>query len=269
MQLEFDSTKLKNLFTEVGLYNPKGECYRARVRKYKQIFSYIEQFKAAFSKLSTKRPIVMVDCGCGKSYLSFLLYEYCQHILGRKIKIIGVDNNPDLIGKCQKAANELGFDQMFFCSADVKAFRVTEEVDIVYSLHACDTATDQTIAKGVEFNAKYIFSVSCCQHTNRSKMTGHPLKKISRYQPYKERLVDMLGDSMRGLLLEHLGYGVKIFEFVAAEQTPKNIMLRAVKNAANKQEKESALLEYHRLVELFNFSPALEIMITPYLEVKF
>ena len=162
-----------------------------------------------------------------------------QHFVGNITKIIGVDNNPDLINKCNNTAKELGFEYMEFHHADIQAFKPDEDIDIVYSLHACDSATDQTIAKGVMVKAKYIFSVSCCQHTNRKKMVRQPLKSISRYQPYKERLVDMIGDSMRALLLEHVGYGVRIFEFVAAEQTPKNIMLRAVNHSVKKQDREN------------------------------
>jgi len=257
-QLDFTSSNLKTLFREIGLYSPKQEFYVERVRKHQQVFTYITQIKSALSKLSTKRPIVFLDCGCGKSYLSFILYEYCQSILERNIKIIGIDNNAELISKCKKSAQELGFEAMEFHATDVEKFKTTDQIDIVYSLHACDTATDQTIAKGVEVDAQYIFSVSCCQHTNRNKMVKHPLTSVSRYQAYKERLVDMLGDTMRALLLEDLGYGVRIYEFIAAEYTPKNIMLRAIKNSANKQDKENAKSRYDQLVKMFNFAPHLE-----------
>lgn len=258
MQLEFDPEKIKNLFREVGLSNRNNECYAARSHKHLQVFAYIDQIKAAFSKLSTKRPLVMIDCGCGRSYLSFILYEYCKSVLNKKIIIYGIDSNSDLISNCDKTAKALGFENMRFYNSDVGSCKIMEDIDIVYSLHACDTATDQTIAKGIEVGAKYIFSVSCCQHTNRNKITNHPLKCVSRHQPYKERLVDMLGDTMRGLLLEHLGYGVKIFEFVAAEQTPKNIMLRAIKNTVKIRDREEALANYKQLTTMFNFSPALE-----------
>jgi hypothetical protein len=257
MNVDFDSARLKVLFKEIGLYGPKEEFYIERRSKHKQVLSYIVQVKAALRKLSSKRPIVLLDCGCGKSYLSFILYEYCQTVLGREVKIIGVDNNLELIESCKKTAKELKFSNMQFHSLDVAAFKPEENVDIVYSLHACDTATDQTIAKGIALQAKYILSVSCCQHTNRKKMAKHPLKNISKHHPYKERLADMIGDSMRALLLEHFGYGVKIFEFVAAEQTPKNIMLRAVNLSVKKQDKENAMASYRQLVEMFNFSPAL------------
>lgn len=260
---DFDSENLKTLFREIGLYSPKGEFYAERARKHQQVFSYIIQLKAALSKLSTKRPIVFLDCGCGKSYLSFIFYEYCKTILNRPVKILGIDNNSDLIDKCNQTARELNFDNMHFYCSGIEPFKSTEAIDIVYSLHACNTATDQTIAKGIELNARYIFSVSCCQHLNRKKMAQHPMHSVSRHQPYKERLVDMLGDSMRALLLEHLGYGVKVFEFVAAEQTPKNIMLRATSNTAKKSEKEGAMAHYKHLVATFNFAPHLEQLLKP------
>jgi len=261
-KLAFDTTNLKALFREIGLFSSTDEPYKARVRKHQQIIAYIPLIRSAFSKLSTKRSIIMLDCGCGKSYLSFALYAYCNTVLGRKLKIIGVDSNAELIRKCNESAKAFGFEGMHFYCSDVGAFEYNEDVDIVYSLHACDGATDQTIAKGANLGAKYIFSVSCCQHTNRENMSKHPLTSISRHLPYKERLVDMIGDSMRGLLLEHLGYGVNLFEFIAAEQTPKNIMLRAVKNAVKKQDRQNALTNYKKLVEMFNFTPKLEGLLT-------
>ncbi len=259
--IDLNSEKLKEIFRETGLYSPKGEFYAERIRKHKQVFDYIIQVESALKKLSTKRPIVMVDCGCGKSYLSFILYEYCRTILNRKLKIIGIDNNPELIAKCQHIANELGFEHMDFFDSSVGDFNTDLKVDMVYSLHACNTATDQTIAQGIALGANYIFSVSCCQHRNRKLLGKHPLTSMTRFQAYKERLADMVGDSMRALLLEQLNYGVKLFEFTSAEQTPKNIMLRAVKNTIKKQDREIAPERYRQLVEMFHFAPALEEML--------
>jgi hypothetical protein len=259
--LNLDSENLKHLFREIGLYNTHDQLYFQRAHKHKQVLAYIIQIKAALEKLSKKRPITLIDCGCGKSYLAFILYDYCKTILNRQINIIGIDTNQDLINKCKLAAKELNFVNMDFIHSNVATIVPNDKVDIVYSLHACDTATDQTIAKGIEVKAQYIFSVSCCQHTNRNKIANHPLTSISRHQPYKERLVDMVGDSMRALLLEHLGYGVKLFEFVAAEATPKNIMLRAIKKTANSNDMQNALTRYKELTSMFNFVPALANMI--------
>ena len=260
--------ELQVLFREVGLHNPKGDIYKERTRKYAQLFSYIIQLESALKKLTTKRPVVLVDCGCGKSYLSFLLYEYCKRVLKRKVKIIGIDHNYDIIEKCKGIAEKLNYKYMSFYDKPIKSLPVDRSVDIVYSLHACDTATDQTIAQGIILNAKYIFSVSCCQHTNRSKFRSKILRSVSRSQPYKERLVDMIGDTMRGLLLEYLGYAVKLFEFVAAEHTPKNIVLRAINNAVKKQDRVIALDRYQELVETFHFKPALEALISHYLQAN-
>ena len=253
--------ELQELFREVGLHNPKGEIYKERSRKYAQLFSYIVQLESAFKKLTTKRPLVLVDCGCGKSYLSFLLYEYCQRVLKRKVKIIGIDHNHALIEKCKGIAKKLAYKNMSFYDQSIQSLPIDPPVDVVYSLHACDTATDQTLAQGIMLQAKYIFSVSCCQHTNRSKFRSNILRQVSRFQPYKERLVDMIGDTMRGLLLEHIGYAVKLFEFVAAEHTPKNIVLRAVNGAVKKTDQELALSRYCELTQTFHFKPALESLI--------
>lgn len=259
--ITFETNDLQAIFKEIGLYDPSGKFYKGRDHKHRQVLAYLEQIRTAMSKLSQKRPIVMVDCGCGKSYLSFIIYEYCTNVLNRKVRIIGLDNNEELIKQCQDSAKQLDFDGMEFYATDVGNFKLGEPVDILYSLHACNTATDQMIAKGVEFQATYIFSVSCCQHRNRELISKHPLTSVTRFHDYKERLVDMLGDTMRALLLEHLGYGVNLYEFIAAEYTPKNIMLRAIKNKAKKIQRESALEEYKKLTEMFHFVPALEEMI--------
>lgn len=259
--IEFNLDSLKIVFRETGLHNPSGEFYTARKHKHKQVFDYIIQIESAFKKLSTKHPLVLIDCGCGKSYLSFILYEYCRTVLKRKIKIIGIDNNPVLIDKCRAISEALGFQEMEFFDASVGEFQSDHEIDIVYSLHACNTATDQTIAQGIRLGAKYIFSVSCCQHRNRKLMSNHPLKSMTRFQAYKERLVDMVGDSMRALLLEQQGYGIHLFEFTSAEQTPKNMMLRGIRNRVKKADQEAAVDRYKELVELFGFAPALEEML--------
>jgi SAM-dependent methyltransferase len=246
--LNCNFAKLQTVLRETAFYS----------RKHQQILGYLPHIRSAFKNLSTQKPVVILDCGCGKSYLSFVVYQYCKTVLHRNIKIIGVDKNSDLVSKCNQSAVALGFENMHFYCSDIETFNSNETIDIVYSLHACDKATDLTIAEGVKFAARYIFSVSCCQHTNRKKLHRHPLTSISRHHPYKERLADMIGDSMRALLLEQLGYGVNIFEFVAAGYTPKNIMLRAIKDSAKNQEKNTAKIKYTQLVEMFNFVPELE-----------
>ncbi len=255
--LTFDLTNLNTLFKEIGLFSSNDRPYKAQTRKHQQILAYLPLLESASKKLSTKRPIVFLDCGCGKSYLSFAVYAYFTHVLGRDIKIIGIDRNPELINKCNESANTLGFKHLNFYCADVAEFTPNESIDMVYSLHACDAATDYTIAAGINFGAQYVFSVSCCQHTNHNNIRSHALTSISRHAPYKERLTDMIGDSMRALILEHYGYGVNVFEFINSQYTPKNIVLRAIKNKAKKTSRANALAQYQELTKMFSFEPAL------------
>ena len=260
--MNIDLTKINKIYNQIGLCNPQDNFYKGKDDKYHQVVAYCAHIISAINKLSSKRDVVMVDCSCGKSYLSFVLYAYCTTILDRKIKIIGIDTNAVLISKCKDTAQKLGYTNMHFYNTAVGDFRLDGAADIVYSLHACDTATDQTIAAGINFKAKYIFSVSCCQHTNRKRLSGHPLTAVSRFQPYKERLTDMVGDSMRALLLEGNNYGVRLFEFTPQKHTQKNIMLRAVRNQVKKQDRDGAAVNYDSLTRMFKFKPALENLIS-------
>jgi hypothetical protein len=259
---------INTIYNQIGLSNPNNNFYKGKEDKHQQVITYCAQIISIINKLSSKRDIVMLDCGCGKSYLSFILYAYCSMVLKRKIKIIGIDTNAyaSVIDKCKDSAEKLGFKNMYFDDVSITDFQTNSKIDIVYSLHACDTATDQTIALGIKHKAKYIFSVSCCQHTSRNKISGHPLTAVSRYQPYKERLADMISDSMRALLLESNDYGVRIFEFTSQKHTPKNIMLRAVRNQVKKKEKDIASINYNNLTKMFKFRPVLERLISDFQE---
>lgn len=148
---------------------------------------------------------------------------------------------------------------MTFYDANIIDFEFHEQPDIVYSLHACDSATDQMIYKGIIENARYILSVSCCQHTMRNQIKRQPLAMVTRHQPYKERLVDMISDSLRALILETFGYKVSVHEFVATAHTPKNIMLKCEKIQQIGKKIELAKAEYEKLSELFNMHPMLKV----------
>ncbi|MCF6767430.1 SAM-dependent methyltransferase [Thiotrichales bacterium 19S11-10] len=257
----FDTDALNNFYQQIGLSAPNNKIYPQRIKKHKQISAYVEHILSAVNKLSKKRQLTFVDCGCGRSYLSFLLYAVCHHILKRDIKIIGIDRNEKLINQCRETAKALGFDNMVFYADDLENVVLNEAIDVSYSLHACDYATDHCIAKGINLNAKYIFSVSCCQHSNRKSIQKHPLLSLTKHQAYKERLVDMLGDSLRGLLLEHKGYDVKIFEFISSSHSPKNIMLKATKGAIKEVDQSSAYDKYLNTSKIFNVKPKLEALI--------
>ena len=147
---------------------------------------------------------------------------------------------------------------MTFHTADIANFNFPHQPDIVYSLHACNNATDLMIYKGITQNARFILSVSCCQHTMRNQMKGHPLSTVTRHKPYKERLVDMIADSLRTLMLEAQGYKVTVFEFVPTAHTPKNVMLKCERVGTSEQKSQLAKDEYQKLSGLFNMNPMLE-----------
>lgn len=256
--MNLDTKNLRNIFSTIGLSNPKGIDYKQRLGKHNQVYEYLTHLNKAMEKLSTKRELVLVDCACGRAYLSFVANYYFTHVKKRKIKFVCIDYNKSVIDSAIKTAKELGFDNMQFICSDIFQVKFDINPDIVYSLHACDTATDMTIAKGILEDAKYIFTVSCCQHTVKKQLKKHPLKSVTKHGIYKERLGDMIMDSMRSLMLESFGYKTRIFEYVAAKETPKNIMLRAQKGSGGNKNSHKAKDDYEALKKVFNLQPKLE-----------
>jgi SAM-dependent methyltransferase len=254
----FDINEIQELFTQIGLSSPLGVHYAERQKKCDQLNDYLIIMQAALKRFSTKRILTFLDCGCGRSYLSFFLNYSLQQMGWGNLRFIGIDSNAELIDKCRHAASVLGFSNMEFYSSSILECPVVCTVDIAYSLHACDIATDQTIYKGIVKNARYIMSVSCCQHFTRSQIKRHPLTGITRFNHYKERLVDMVSDSLRALLLEAYGYKVDVFEFTASKNTPKNIMLRAERTNMREEKTRKALNDYQILSDMFHIKPALE-----------
>lgn len=245
------------LFTEIGLANPKGALYKERFRKERQLEAYLVQMKAVLRKLPKKRMLYLLDCGCGRSYLSFYLNYHLQKEGWTNLSFIGIDSNPELIRRCELAAKKLNFTNMAFHHGNIIDSPIGASPDIVYSLHACDTATDQMIARGIKESARFILSVSCCQHTLHSQIKKHPLKTFSQFRPYKERLVDMMADTIRGCILQSRGYDVNIFEFVTTQYTPKNIMLRAQRTVVTEENAMDFLSEGQELMKLFHLRPEL------------
>lgn len=252
-EMNFDKNEIKKIFSSIGLANENGIEYRERLKKHKQVYDYIVHLNKAMEKLSRKREIVFLDCGCGKSYLSFIANYYFTFIKKRNVKFICIDYNNHVILKSKEAMNELGFRNMEFICDDIFKVDLDIKPDIVYSLHACDTATDMTIAKGIVLDAKFIMTVSCCQHSVRNKMRNKTINSITRHGIYKERLADMVSDSMRALILELSGYKVSVFEYVPSSETPKNIMVRAMKSGRpNSSSKERLDNQYKKLKTTFN-----------------
>lgn len=247
----------KTLLSVIGLSGSNGEQYWHRAGKCRQVFDFLIQIEKAIKQLSSKRTLTLVDCACGRSYLSFITNYYLLNVFSRKVDFICIDYNDHVIKQSMHAAESLGFDNMRFICDDIFNISLGKVPDIIYSLHACNTATDMTIAKGILEQAKFIMTVSCCQHDMRSDIKKHPLTAMTQYGVYKERIADMLSDTMRSLLLEEAGYLIDLFEYVPASETPKNVMIRAVKGSFNEKRAQRARDEYNKLKSIFNAEPKL------------
>ena len=251
--------KLNELFGKLKLLNKKGKDHNAKIE---QIIAYLEIIHANVRKYSLKRELVFIDSCAGNCYLSFLVYYYYTNIEKRNVTIHCVDFNEALMIKAERLAAEFGFKNMCFHTSDVLKYTTPRNVHLVYSLHACDTATDATLYLGVKSRAKLILSVSCCQHTIKKQFRPRQYKGITKHSIYKDRLLYMVGDSLRSMLLELNGYKPNIFEFVSSRYTDKNIMLRAQPGSFGNSNEIQA--EYSKISNEFRVKPALE----EYLAVK-
>ncbi len=213
---------------DLGVFSPEYRIVRAKYDKYRQINRFLELIDQAFRE-DGREELTILDFGCGKSYLTFILYWYFAVKQGRKLKIIGYDLKADVVEHCNAVAKKYGYEGLRFVRADVSRDALYgERVDMVVALHACDTATDYALRYAVEKEADYIFSVPCCQHEiNRQMRKGGELDLFLRHGIVRERMAALLTDEIRTLVLEDMGYQVDVIEFVDLENSPKNLMLRA------------------------------------------
>ena len=213
---------------DLGVFTADFKIVKAKYDKYKQINRFIELIDQEFAK-SGRESMTILDFGCGKSYLTFLLYYYFAVKKGVRAKIIGYDLKADVVENCNKIAVKYGYEGLRFVHADVSRDALYDErVDMVVTLHACDTATDYALHYAIEKGAAYIFSVPCCQHEiNSGIQKGGELDIFLRHGIIKERVSALLTDSIRAGILEDMGYSVDMIEFTDFEHSPKNIMLRA------------------------------------------
>ena len=213
------------------------------------------------------RPFTAVDFGCGKAYLTVALYLYLVHVLGySEAKVVGVDRRADVVGSARKMAEKLDVaDRVEFVESDIGAYNA-ESVDLVVSLHACDTATDESIAKGVEMHARYILSAPCCQHELQKTIgpqSSKPFAGLLRQGILRERLCDILTDAFRAMILRILGYKVQVMEFVSSEATARNIMLKCEYGV--KPGQPGPVGEYLTLRDWWKVVPWLETRLAPLL----
>lgn len=224
-----DSENLPPVFAELGISGADGRIISSKYDKFRQICRFIEQINDVLSKDSGEN-LEIVDFGCGKSYLTFVLYFYITEILHKKAHIIGLDLKADVIEKCTLLAKKYGYSGLEFLCLDVKDYKPTKGVDMVISLHACDTATDYALNFAVKCRAKYIFSVPCCQKEARGMVKTENFSIFTDYGLVKERFCSLVTDTLRAKLLECHGYNAEICEFIDFENSPKNMLIRAVRS---------------------------------------
>ena len=214
---------------DLGVMTQEGKIVRTRFDKFRQINRFLEFVEDILPQLPKDREITILDFGCGKSYLTFAMYYYLHEMKKYDIRIIGLDLKTDVIRHCNELSQKYGYEKLAFLEGNIADYTGCNEVDMVVTLHACDTATDFALEKAVGWNAKVILSVPCCQHELNKQMDSDILKPLMKHGLIKERMAALVTDALRAEYLEREGYHVQILEFIDMEHTPKNILIRAIK----------------------------------------
>ena len=209
-------------------------------------------------RLDQKREVTILDFGCGKSYLTFAMYYYLHELQNYDVRIIGLDLKKEVIRHCSELAVKYGYEKLTFLEGDIADYDGVDKVDMVVTLHACDTATDYALYNAVQWDAKMIFSVPCCQHELNGQIKTEQFSLLTRYGIIKERFSALATDAIRANLLEVCGYKTQLLEFVDFAHTPKNILIRAVqKKIVPRVVKQNYLTEVEHMMEEFHFTPTL------------
>ncbi len=240
---------------DMGVMTPSGQVVHAMRRKFRQINRFLEIIDDEIREDDPKMPLSIMDFGCGKSYLTFVLYHYLTAVRGRTVTMVGLDLKRDLIDRCNQVAEKYGYTGLSFRVGDIGAYQPDRPMDMVITLHACDTATDYALFHAVQSGARMIFSVPCCQHELNRQIQTDSLALLTRYGIVKERIAALMTDAIRGNLLEYCGYRTQLLEFIDLEHTPKNILIRAIKTQEGKRIRP--LDEAKAAMEAFHLRPTL------------
>ena len=242
---------------DMGVFTKEGKVVRTMYDKYRQINRFLELVNDEMDRFPADKPLHIIDFGCGKSYLTFILYYYLVQVRGMDVSITGLDLKAAVIGRCNAAAEKYGYDKLHFELGDINGYTPDGPVDMVITLHACDTATDYALYNAVTWDVKLILSVPCCQHEVNAQMQAERLSLFTRYGLIQERMAALLTDAARADLLTYRGYSTQVVEFIDMAHTPKNILLRARKANLPESARRKALEEVRTAMEEFHVKPTL------------
>ena len=244
---------------DLGVMTKEGRVVNSRYDKYRQINRFLEFIEDILPNLDQDRESTIIDFGCGKSYLTFAMYYYLKELKGYPVRIVGLDLKEDVIEHCSRLGRQYGYEGLSFCHGDIASFEGVEKVDMVVTLHACDLATDYALEKAVNWGARVILSVPCCQHELNGQMENSLLRPVLQYGLIKERMAALYTDSIRAQVLEYRGYRTQILEFIDMEHTPKNILIRAVRQG----KKRDNGLQIRELADFLHVKPAVVELLAP------
>lgn len=239
---------------DLGVQTAEGKIVHSRYDKFRQINRFLELIQDIVEELPKEREITIVDFGCGKSYLTFAMYHYLKEIRGLDIRVIGLDLKADVIAYCRELSEKYGYEKLSFTTGDIADYTGVDAVDMVVTLHACDTATDYALEKAVRWGAGVILSVPCCQHELNAQLQNETLAPILKYGLLKERISALVTDGLRAEMLEQCGYDTQVLEFIDMEHTSKNILIRGVKR---KKQPQADYAGYDKCCEALGVNPTI------------
>lgn len=241
---------------DLGIFTKEGKIVNSKYDKYKQINRFLELIYDVIKNLNNKK-INIIDFGCGKSYLTFVLYYFLKEICKYDISIVGLDLKQDVIDNCNQIAKKYKYENLHFLSGDIKDYLPDMDIDIVICLHACDTATDYALFNACKWNAKAILSVPCCQKEVNKQISTKTYSIFTNYGVVKERFSAMLTDILRANMLELNDYDTQILEFVDFAHSPKNLLIRAMRKNVSTNAKIKAKNEIDAILKEYNIFPTI------------